>query len=251
MMTLKIANVLLFMFAISLMALTGCGTVQDVVKDTVQPEDSMIEEIPVKFVLLIDYPEGQKDAYIAWVASVAATLQAPEEINRIRSYDNLDQTMSPHRLVEFEFNSYFDAATYLNRPEIAGILGDIPLHASKVHAHTFIQRSDYEKEEDGNWQVKSVLLVNYPLGGKQEYLDWVESVSAVTVGPDQLKTIASYDNYYGESPHRLVEFEFANKEDATAYEELEDINAIEAELDVRTGSWKLHKFELRSDYINE
>ncbi len=251
MMTLKIGSMLLLMFAISLMALIGCESVQDVVEDTVQPEDSMVEKIPVKFVLLIDYPEGQKDAYIAWVASVAATLQAPEEIDRIRSYDNLDQTMSPHRLVEFEFDSFLDMATYMNRPEIAGILGDIPIHASKVRAHTFIQRSDYEKEEDGNWQVKNILLVDYPLGGKQAYLDWVESVSSITVGPAQLKTIASYDNYYGESPHRLVEFEFANEEDATAYEELEDIMALEAELDVRTGSWIQHKFELRSDYINE
>lgn len=251
MMTLKIGNVLILMFAISVMALTGCESIQNVVENTVQPEDSMVEEIPVKFVLLIDYPEGKKDAYIAWVASVAATLQAPEEIIRIRSYDNLDQTMSPHRLVEFEFKSYLDAATYLNRPEIAGILGDIPNYASKVSAHTFIQRSDYEKEEDGNWQVKGVLLIDYPLGGKQAYLDWVDSVSSITVGPPQLKTITSYDNYYGESPHRLVEFEFANTDDSTAYGELEDIMAIEDELDVQTGSWIQHTFELRSDYINE
>ncbi len=251
MMTLKIGNALILMFAISVMALTGCESIQNVVDSTVQPEDSMVEEIPVKFVLLIDYPEGKKDAYIAWVASVAATLQAPEEIDRIRSYDNLDQTMSPHRLVEFEFKSYLHAATYLNRSEIAAILGDIPNHASKVSAHTFIQRSDYEKEEDGNWQVKSVLLVDYPLGGKQAYLDWVDSVSSITVGPPQLKTITSYDNYYGESPHRLVEFEFANSDDSTTYSELEDIMALEAELDVRTGSWIQHTFELRSDYINE
>lgn len=251
MMTLKIGNAFIVLVTISLLVLTGCQTVQDVVEDTVQPEDDITPAIPMKFVLLIDYPVGQKDAYIAWVASVAATLQAPEEINRIRSYDNLDQTMSPHRLVEFEFDSFLDMATYLNRPEIAGILGDIPIHASKVRAHTFIQRSDYEQEEDGNWQVKSILLINYPLGGKQAYLDWVESVSSIIVGPTQLKSVTSYDNYYGESPHRLVEFEFANEEDATAYEELEDIMAIEAELDVRTGSWIQHIFELRSDYINE
>ena len=71
------------------------------------------------------------------------------------------------------------------------------------------------------------------------------------VGPPQLKAIASYDNYYGESPHRLVEFEFASQEDATTYGELEDIKATEAELDVRIGSWTQHTFELRSDYINE
>ncbi len=250
MMTQTFRLISFFTLFIVFVAIVGCTTVRDVVMDSVQT-DSMGEEIPVKFVLLIDYPEGQKDAYIAWVASVAETLQVPEEIDRIRSYDNLDQTMTPHRLVEFEFSSYLNAATYLNRPEIARILGDIPIHASNVSAHTFIQRSDYEKEEDGNWPVKGVLLIDYPLGGKQAYLDWVESVSSITVGPDQLKTIASYDNYYGESPHRLVEFEFANSEESTAYGELEDIKAIETELDVRTGSWTQHTFVLRSDYTKQ
>ena len=54
-----------------------------------------------------------------------------------------------------------------------------------------------------------------------------------------------------ETPHRLVEFEFANQEDATAYGELDNIMAIEDELDVRAGSWTEHTFELRSDYIKE
>ena len=204
--------------------------------DTVQPEDSMIEEVPVKLVWLIDYPEGGKDAYIAWVASIAATLQAPDEITRIRSYDNQDQTLSPNRLVEFEFNSFLDAAAYLNRPEIAEILGDLPNHTSDVTMHTFIQRSDYAKTEEGNYPIKGVYFIDYPLGGKQTYLEWVDSISPVRVGPPQLKAIASYDNYYGESPHRLVELEFSSQEDVTAYEALEDIQAIEDELDVQAGS---------------
>ena len=250
-MTQKLGSLFLICFFVVLMALTGCQRVQNVVMDTVQPEESMIEEIPVKLVLLVDYPEGGKDAYIAWVQSIVETLQAPDEVNRIRSYDNQDQTMSPHRLVEYEFDSFLDAATYLNRPEIAKILEDIPNYTNIAALHTFILRSDYSKGEEGNWPVKGVLLIDYPLGGKQAYLDWVESISSTTVGPSQLKTIASYDNYYGESPHRLVEFEFANEEDATTYGELEEIMANEAELDVRTGSWVSHTFVLRSDYINE
>ena len=236
---------------VALIAFTGCERVQDMVMDSMPPEDSMVEAVPVKLVWLIDYPADGKDAYIAWVASNAATLQAPEEISRIRSYDNQDQTMSPNRLVEFEFDSFLDAAAYLNRTEIAEIMGDLPNHTTKSTVYTFIQRSDYSKTDEGNWQVKSVLLVNYPLGGKQAYLDWVESVSSITVGPTQLKTIASYDNYYGETPHRLVEFEFANQEEADAYAALEDIMALEAELDTRTAAWTQHIFDLRSDYINE
>lgn len=256
-MTQKLGSLFLICFFVVLMALTGCQRVQDVVMDSIPPEedttmeDSMVVATPVKLVLLVDYPEGGKDAYIAWVQSIVETLQAPDEVNRIRSYDNQDQTMSPHRLVEYEFDSFLDAATYLNRPEIAKILADIPNYTNVAALHTFILRSDYSKGEEGNWPVKGVLLIDYPLGGKQAYLDWVESVSSTTVGPSQLKTIASYDNYYGESPHRLVEFEFANQEDATAYGELEDIKATEAELDMRTGSWIQHTFELRSDYINK
>ena len=249
--------VFFFIFFIALITLIGCGRVQDKVMDSMSSavgtsiEDNMVESAPVKLVYLIDYPEGGKDAYIAWIASVAATLQAPEEVGRIRSYDNQDQTMSPDRFVEFEFESFLDAAIYLNRPEIAEILSDIPNYTSVAAFHIFIQRSDYTKTDEGNYPVKTILLIDYLLGGKQAYLDWVDSVSSTTVGPAQLKTIVSYDNYYGESPHRLVAFEFANQEDATAYSELAEIKALESELDVRTGRWSQHTFELRSDYVNE
>lgn len=256
-MILRLAN-LFMIILIALVALAGCERTQNMVADTMPSADTTmgdaitdIEAIPVKFVLLIDYPEGGKDAYIAWVTSVVPALQAPEEVVRIRSYDNEYPEMSPNRLVEWEFNSFLDMATYLNRPEIAAILGDIPNHTSVTTAHTFIQRSDYSKGEGGNWQIKGILLIDYPLGGKQAYLEWVASVSQALVAPPQLKATASYDNYYGESPHRLVELEFASREDIETYEQLETIMAIEAELDNQAGSWVLHTFELRSDYINE
>ena len=146
---------------------------------------------------------------------------------------------------------FVDAMTYMNHPEIAGVFNDLPNHATQVSAHTFIERSDYSKTGEDDWPIKGVIFIEYPLGGKQAYLEWVASISPMLVGPPQVKAIASYDNYNGESPHRLVELEFANQEDATAYAELEDVMAVEAELDVRTGSWIQHTFELRSDYINE
>lgn len=255
-MNLKLENLLLIIL-IALVALVGCEKAQKMVVDGMPADPAMdetmtdMESTPMKFVLLIDYPEGGKDAYIAWVASVAPTLQAPEEVVRIRSYDNEDPEMSPNRLVEWEFNSFLDMATYLNRPEIAAILEDIPNYSSVSTAHTFIQRSDYSKTEEGDLPVKGILLIDYPLGGKQAYLEWVASIASALVAPPQLKATASYDNYYGESPHRLVELEFASQEDGDAYEALEDIMAIEAELDVRASSWESHTFELRSDYINE
>ena len=93
--------------------------------------------------------------------------------------------------------------------------------------------------------------MNIPWGGKAAYLEWVASISHILVGLPQVKAISSYDNYNGETPHRLVELEFTSQEDVDAYKELEDVMAIEAELDVRAGSWVLHVLELRSDYINE
>lgn len=255
-MILRLAN--LFMITlIALVALAGCGRAQDTVTDAMPSADATMDEtmtdmeaIPVSLVWLVDYPEGTKDVYLEWIASVAPTLQAPAEVNRIRSYDNVEET-PPHRFVEFEFDSFVDAMTYMNRPEIAAVFEDLPNHATQVSAHTFIERSDYAKIEGDDWPIKGVIFVDYPLGGKAAYLEWVASVSSALVGPPQVKAVSSYDNYNGESPHRLVVLEFASQEDIDVYEELEDIMAIEAELDNQASSWVLHTFELRSDYINE
>ncbi len=255
---MKLKSVNLFsIILIAFVALTGCEKVQKMVK-SVMPADSSMEEtmteteaVPVKLVWLVDYPKGGKDAYIAWIASVAATLQAPEEVVRIRSFDNSDADRSPNRLVEFEFNSFLEAAAYMNRPEIAAVFDDLPNHATQVSAHTFIERSDYAKSEADHWPIKGVLLIDYPLGEKEAYMKWAESVSSIVVSPPELKATSAYDNYNGESPHRLVAFEFASLEDLEVFENLEAIKALEAELNARTSSWVLHKFELRSDYLNE
>ena len=254
-MTLRFANLFLVIL-ITLVALAGCDKAQKTVLDVMPADATMdetmtdIEATPVKLVWLIDYPEGEKEIYLEWVATVAPTLQAPVEVNRIRSYDNREE-VSPNRFVEFEFDSFVDAMTYINRPEIAGVLNDLPNHATQVSAHTFIERSDYSKAGEGDWPIKGVILIEYPLGGKAAYLEWVASISHILVGLPQVKAISSYDNYNGETPHRLVELEFTSQEDVDAYKELEDVMAIEAELDVRAGSWVLHVLELRSDYINE
>ena len=256
MMTLKVVNIFL-VAVIALAVFTGCGRSQDPILDAVPPADATMDEtmtdmenVPVKLVWLVDYPEGAKDVYLEWIASVAPTLQAPAEVNRIRSYDNVEET-SPHRFVEFAFDSFVDAMTYMNRPEIAAVFEDLPNHATQVEAHTFIERSDYAKTEAADWPIKGVVFINYPLGGKKAYLEWVASISSLLVGPPQLKAVSSYDNYNGASPHRIFVMEFASQEDADAYGQLEDVMAVEAELDVHAASWEQHTFELRSDYINE
>lgn len=252
-MNLKFANFFLIVL-IAFVALAGCDRGQRVMMDSMPSADATmndaITEVPISLVWLVDYPEGEKEIYLEWIASVAATLQAPEEVNRIRSYDNREN-VSPHRFVEFEFDSFVDAMTYMNRPEIAAVFEDLPNHATQVSAHTFIERSDYAKIEGDDWPIKGVIFVNYPLRGKKAYLEWVASISTALVGPPQVKAVSSYDNYNGESPHRLVVLEFANQEDAETYEQLEAVMGIEAELNEQADSWMMHTFELRSDYINE
>ena len=258
-MNLKCSNLALIIL-IALVALAGCEKTQRVIMDGA-PSDPRIDNTltdmqsnPVRLVLFIDYPEGGKDAYIEGVASIAEALQAPEELVRVRSYDNQDPEMRPHRLVEFDFKSFLDAATYLNRPEIAAMFADFPNLASKAVTYTFIQDVDYTyAKEEGDWQIKHVFLIDYVPGGKQAYLAYAKDLSTVLIPPTQLKAVAAYDNYYGGSPHRLVELAFATQEDADAYYALEEvIQVVEAGPENRAGNWSevRHRFVLRSDYIN-
>lgn len=268
-MKFQVGNMLLVLIA--LMALTSCEVTRDIMGDTISSVDTgmddvmdmtspidaeMDDNIPdietaaVKLLWLINYPLGGKDAYISWVESIAPTLQAPAELNRLASYDNFSGE-NPHRLVEFEFGSIEDASTYVNRPDIAAIFEALPDHTSEGSTHLYIQRSDYSKNQEATRQAKLVYLIDYPLGGKAEYLEWVASVVPALQAPAEVKRIASYDNYYGISPHRLVEFEFDSIEDANSYQEQEEVKTINAELPIRTGAVREFKFELRSDYINE
>ncbi len=252
---------------IGLVALVGCEVTRDMVVDTMSSMDTEIidatdlmpstdtemadpESNPVKLVWLVNYPVGGKDAYIAWIASVAPALLAPEELKRLASYDNV-RGENPHRLVEFEFDSYVDAATYLSRPDVAAVFEALPDHSSEVSTHVFVKRSDYSKSEDSTQQVKLVYLIDYPLGGKDTYLEWIASIAPSLQAPEEVKRIASYDNLHGASPHRFIEFEFDSIEEANTYLEQEEIDALSTELPNRTSRSTQLMFELRSDYVNE
>ena len=45
------------------------------------------EAVPVTLVWFVNCPDGREADYLAWVAAVAPTLQAPKEVKRIASYD--------------------------------------------------------------------------------------------------------------------------------------------------------------------
>ena len=116
-------------------------------------------------------------------------------------------------------------------------------------AETFTKRSLPLSSSDGS--IKIIRLIDYPLGGKQAYLDWVTSSSRTLIEQPELKVVAAYDNYYGTSPHRLITIEFESQVEMAAWKALEIRKTFDAELDERAGSWKEHTFELRADYINE
>lgn len=77
---------------------------------------------------------------------------------------------------------------------------------------------------------------------------WVASISPQVTEHPQLKAIASYDNYYGESPHRLVEFQFTSQEDFEAFVALEDVRATDEALAEQARRFQAHIFQLCSDY---
>ena len=260
----------LFATLIALIALCGCEEATNLVVDALSPDDPVMEpmpveetvmeddtsepgmeSVPVKLVWLVDYPLGGKEEYIAWIASIAHILQAPEELVRVASYDNLDGS-NPHRLVEFEFDSFADSMTYFNRPDVAEVLADLPNHSRNVSTNVFVQRGDYAKNESTTRKVKTVYFVDYPLGGKAEYLEWIASIAPMLQAPEEVKRIASYDNYYGATPQRFVEFEFDSYEEANTYQELPFVQQhANAELPNRSSRASVLTFELRSDYVNK
>jgi hypothetical protein len=99
----------------------------------------------IKYVYEIDYPPRGKNKYLNWVRSIADALQAPAELRRLASYDDV-YSMTPHRIVEFTFDSLQDAATYFDRKEIGLILqSELPTHSANIRIRVLALRDDYLK----------------------------------------------------------------------------------------------------------
>jgi hypothetical protein len=100
----------------------------------------------IKYVYEVDYPLGQKRAYLEWVRSIADTLQAPEELKRLASYDNVFSA-TPNRVIEFTFESMEDAGRYFDRVEISRILqGELPAQGTNIRIKTLKLLADYSKD---------------------------------------------------------------------------------------------------------
>ncbi len=94
----------------------------------------------------VDYPLGQKRNYLEWVRSIADALQAPEELKRLASYDNVFSA-TPHRVVEFTFDSLEDAGKYFDRKEISRILqGELTANGTNIVIKALTRLADYSKD---------------------------------------------------------------------------------------------------------
>jgi hypothetical protein len=100
----------------------------------------------IKYVYSIDYPAGHKRDYLEWVRSIADTLQKPDELKQLASYDNVFSA-SPQRIVEFSFESLGDAGRYFERAEIMRIFeGELPSHGTNIGITVLKRLSDYSKD---------------------------------------------------------------------------------------------------------
>ena len=103
------------------------------------------------------------------------------------------------------------------------------------------------EKKDKSEPVKMIYFVNYPLGGKAKYLDWVKEIGPKLV-TEEVVRIRSYDNFEGGNPHRLVEMEFNSIEDMQKYQRNPEIRAIIQDMSNHTSSSEMHTFIQRSDY---
>jgi hypothetical protein len=205
----------------------------------------------IKYVYALDYPLAQKASYLEWVQSIAPTLQAPEELRGLISYDNYFG-VSPHRYIEFEFENMGAAAKYFERPEINQVLEHVVNYGVNGGLVVLEHRGDYTAQENtGRGEIKYVFSLDYPLGQKDDYLEWVQSVAPLLQAPEEISRIASYDNYFGSSPHRYIAFEFSDLETAGRYFERPEISSVFEEIVNRGVNGSVTILKLRSDYVTE
>lgn len=96
--------------------------------------------------------------------------------------------------------------------------------------------------------IKYVFTADYPLGKKDKYIAWINSVAKDLMAPSELRGLASYDNYFSGSPNRLIEFEFDSMEDAAKYFKRKKVHAVFKSWTNYGVNVKYHILELRSDY---
>lgn len=112
--------------------------------DPVSAQDGQLPSLGIKYLLTVDYPLGKKGDYLQWVKSVSKTLQEPEELKRIASYDNYFG-VSPNRFIELEFENMEMASKYFERQGVRKVMEDLPNHGKNGQVYVMVLRGDYSK----------------------------------------------------------------------------------------------------------
>jgi hypothetical protein len=201
----------------------------------------------VKYVYTIDYPMNGKVAYLDWVKSILGTLQKPDELVSLASYDNYFNE-TPERVVEFEFANNLDAAKYFDIPDIRNALEPVVDHGITKGVFVLNKRGDYNSGGEKRNNIKYVFTLDYGVGNKAAYLEMVKIVVKILQTPKEVKRITSYDNYFNSSPNRVIEFEFDSMEEAVKYFDIPEIKSVvEHSVDISVNH-KMHVLRLRGDY---
>ena len=99
--------------------------------------------------------------------------------------------------------------------------------------------------------IKYVYEIDYPFGEKRKYLEWVRSIADALQAPGELNQLASYDNVFSATPHRVVEFTFGSLEDAARYFGRKEISLILSELPAHGTNISIKVLALRGDYSKD
>ncbi len=100
--------------------------------------------------------------------------------------------------------------------------------------------------------IKYVYEIDYPPRGKDKYLTWVRSIVDALQAPAELRRLASYDNAYSATPHRVVEFTFDSSQDAARYFDRKEIRLIvQSELPAHSANIRIKVLVLRDDYVKD
>jgi len=201
----------------------------------------------IKYVYTIDYPVNGKAEYLDWVKSIVSTLQKPDELVSIASYDNY-LNESPRRVVEFEFADNIDAAKYFDNPDVRNVVDQTVDYGITREILVLKKRSDYNPGEGGRHRIKYSYSLDYGVGNKTAYIEMVKTIAKTLQIPKEVKKIISYDNYFNSSPNRVIEFEFDSMTEAVTYFEMPQIkDVIENSVNMSINH-KCLILELRGDY---
>ncbi len=136
------------------------------------------------------------------------------------------------------------------RPSVRVILGGLLAFALAAAPGPFADTAIAQSSQDkmGKSAVKYVVSVDYPLGGKAKYIAWVKSIAADLSAPSEVRRITSYDDFFGASPNRVIEFEFDSMQDAGKYFANEKVLAVFQNWNGYGVNAKIQVLSLRSDY---